>query len=43
MYNEEIAMELLLKTDEFISKAKKLLLKADDESECDTTDDILAG
>lgn len=43
MNNKETAKELLLKADELISKAKELLaLTVDDESDCDTTDDILA-
>lgn len=43
MNKNETAKELLLKADELISKAKELLaLTVDDESDCDTTDDILA-
>lgn len=43
MNNKETALELLLKADGLIGQAKELLAQAvDDESECDTTNDILA-
>lgn len=43
MNKKETALELLLKADELISHAKELLAQAvDDESEYDTTDDILS-